>query len=47
VLYSLVDDFEIFFARHYRGPEPAEEAAPRREPAEREAVIARERLRPV
>jgi multidrug efflux pump len=49
VLYSLVDDFETFFARHYRRAEgptaqlaPSATAAPERE---REAVVARDRLR--
>jgi multidrug efflux pump len=53
VMYSLVDDLEIFFARHYRHPEAQsrQEASP--EPVgasvpagEREAVVARARLRP-
>jgi multidrug efflux pump len=49
VLYSLVDDFETFFARHYRTadapaaePEPAAAATPVRE---RETVAARDGLR--
>jgi multidrug efflux pump len=43
VLYSLVDDFERFFAKHYRQPaEPAlAEAGPRVGDREREEVMAR------
>jgi multidrug efflux pump len=52
VMYSLVDDFEAFFARHYRqagaaaeGPHPESDATPVTTP-DREAAVARQALGP-
>jgi hypothetical protein len=51
VMYSLVDDFEAFFARHYRpadaaaeGPHPESDAAP--VTPDREAAVARQAFEP-
>jgi multidrug efflux pump len=52
VMYSLVDDFEAFFARHYQqagaaaeGPNPGSDATPVTTP-DREAAVARQALGP-